>query len=157
MHHAALHTALTYELLTFKMVCFLNSIHWPHLEPLTLRLPLYILHTHTRTHTHAPHTHIHTTHTHAPHTHTVPPSPPLNVREVSRSSTTIMLAWEEPLSTGGRNRTELRYNLWFRAAGETSITLRNTVTTTTGTIDGKTCATVLCASSAYYVLGAHKL
>ena len=70
------------------------------------------------------------------HTHAVPPSPPLNVRVVAISSTTLTLTWEEPVSTGGRSRTELRYNLWFRAAGETSITLSNTVTTTMGVIGG---------------------
>ena len=70
------------------------------------------------------------------HTHAVPPSPPLNVRVVDMSSTTLTLAWEEPVSTGGRARDELRYNLWFRAAGETNITLSNTVTTTVGLIGG---------------------
>ena len=53
------------------------------------------------------------------------------------SSTTLTLAWEEPVSTGGRGRDELRYNLWFRAAGETNITLSSTVTTTMGLIEGK--------------------
>ncbi len=77
----------------------------------------------------------HRNNTHA-HTHTVPPSPPLNVRVVAVSSTTLTLAWEEPVSTGGRGRDELRYNLWIRAAGETSVRLSNTVTTTIGVIEG---------------------
>ena len=71
------------------------------------------------------------------HTHAVPPSPPLNVRVVDMSSTTLTLAWEEPVSTGGRGRDELQYNLWFSVAGETSITLSSTVTTTMGVIGGK--------------------
>ena len=79
------------------------------------------------------------THNHActhTHMHAVPPSPPLNLRLVSSCSTTVTLAWEEPVSTGGRNRSELRYNLWIRTAGETRIRRSSTVTTTTGVIGG---------------------
>ena len=77
------------------------------------------------------------------HTHAVPPSRPLNVRVVDMSSTTLTLAWDEPVSTGGRSRDELRYNLWFRVVGETNITLSSTVTTTMGLIGGKQLLQVL--------------
>ncbi len=77
------------------------------------------------------------------HTHAVPPSPPLNVRVVSTSSTTLTLAWEEPVSTGGRGRDELRYNLWIRAAEENDIRLSNTVTSTIGVIGGKQLRTIV--------------
>ncbi len=41
------------------------------------------------------------------------------------------------MSTGGRGRDELRYNLWIRTAGEIDIELSNTVTDTMGVIGGK--------------------
>ena len=65
-----------------------------------------------------------------------PPSPPRNVRVVNSTSTSVTLAWEEPLSTGGRSREELRYNLWYRIAGEFRVTLYGTVNTTVGKVGG---------------------
>ena len=70
------------------------------------------------------------------------------------SSTTLTLAWEEPVSTGGRARDELRYNLWFSVVGETSITFSGTVTTTMGLIGGKQLLQVLVNDR---ILAAHNI
>ena len=62
-----------------------------------------------------------------------PPGPPTNVQVVSVTPTTVVLRWDPPLYTGGRD--DVMYKLWYQPQGG-SRELFNTVEDTMGNITG---------------------
>ena len=62
-----------------------------------------------------------------------PPGPPTNVQVVSVTPTTVVLRWDPPLYTGGRD--DVMYSLWYEPQGG-SRKLFNTVEDTMGNITG---------------------
>ena len=63
----------------------------------------------------------------------------------------VTLSWDEPVSTGGRSREELRYDIWYRLVGDTDTTLYGTANTTRGEIKGMSInyCTILLRKSAF--------